>query len=548
MSSPSSPGKVPASPPAVVVAVPASTPAAPGKIAIPSLAASSPPLAVPKPVPGKLMIKTPEPAPLAQEKKRPSVLEGLEKPRDMKSLMEKVAAGMKKSAPEEEQQHVVEPAAAEEESVGQPQDDAGSAAATAAATTAAAAAADGEHKQQEEGGETQPVHRKSVAEEDVNPAKSDDGAAAAAAAAAPSLHQEPDAAAEERPTEPEEIPVPRPTIRGPNFAMEAMKIRQAQMNNRKSARAPAASRAEQELDAAVNEDAAPQKHTSVQAGVLDNQAALSKPKIAAKRRAPKMQEMSKLLPKAEIDRMTHENTFRMSVDGAATGSNVLWVHATSQIERNMWVEILSSAIQRLSMKRDLEDAQRSDMLRSLECQMALEEFLKTNATTYAGFLEKLSMKSHRNWKKRYFELNDQGQVLYYDNEKSKKSKHTLQLSHLSVVASADGTRLNGPIVMATGASASAEAGELCVGVCARGWLTQRTQAGQHCRVRRPGRDGGLEHHRGAHPRQRPAGGAGEDGAHRAHGRPGRRGAGRRGGWRWRGRQRRVWQSRGGPRV
>jgi len=159
--------------------------------------------------------------------------------------------------------------------------------------------------------------------------------------------------------------------------------------------------------------------------------------------------------------MTSDFTFRVSVDGSTSGSNVLWVHATSKFERDHWVETLGAAIHRLGMRRDLEQAQKTDMMSALGCQMALEEFLKSNVTTYSGFLEKLSMKSHRNWKKRYFELNDQGQLLYFDNEKSKKATHTMQLSYMSVVSSADGERLNGPLVLNTGKLADdAAPGEL----------------------------------------------------------------------------------------
>jgi len=187
---------------------------------------------------------------------------------------------------------------------------------------------------------------------------------------------------------------------------------------------------------------------------------MSRPKIAAKRRAPKVQEVSKLLPKAEIDRMTSDFTLRISMDGSTSGPNVLWVHATSQFEREHWVDTLSAAVHRLGMQRDLEQAQKTDMMSALACQMALEDFLRANTTTYAGFLEKLSMKSHRNWKKRYFELNDKGQLMYFDNENAKKAKQTLQLTVNSVVSSADGQKLNGPIVVNTGAAASEEPGQL----------------------------------------------------------------------------------------
>jgi len=230
---------------------------------------------------------------------------------------------------------------------------------------------------------------------------------------------------------------------GVNFALEAMKIRQAQLGR---------------VDTSQHDDNDDHPRGSVRiSGRLDHTAALSKPKMHG-RRAPKVQEVGKLLPK-EIDKMTHDWTFRVMIDNKP--ANVLVVHATSQFERDHWVATLSANVHLLGLQRTLEVAQKQDMMSALQAQLNLDAFKGDNKVTYSGFLEKLSMKSQRNWKKRWFQLTEKGELMYFDNENSKKPKQTLSLTYLSVITGADGIRLDAPLVINTGAShqASSESGD-----------------------------------------------------------------------------------------
>ena len=245
---------------------------------------------------------------------------------------------------------------------------------------------------------------------------------------------------EEKQHEPLQIRLPP---QGINFALEAVKIRQAQLGKVPMSREQSSNL----LDEPTGR-ASVRMSGRLDPGKLDHSAALSKPKMAG-RRAPKVQQVGKLLPKAEIDKTTHENTFKVLITGL-TSSDKLIVHATSQFERDHWVHTINANIYMLNLKHDLEQAQKRDMMSALQAQIKLEQFLSDNTVTYSGFLEKLSMKSQRNWKKRWFELTEKGELRYFENENSKKPKQVLQLSYLTVVTSADGERLDAPLVIKTG--------------------------------------------------------------------------------------------------
>src|SRR6185312_10637814 len=149
-----------------------------------------------------------------------------------------------------------------------------------------------------------------------------------------------------------QIQIVRPPA-GVNFALEAMKLRQAQM-----AKAGVAPPPPEELSTPE------EGRASVRiSGRLDHSAVLSKPKMAG-RRAPKIQEVGKMLPKTEIDRMTHDFTFRVLIDGPKS-SDVLIVHATSQFEKDHWVATLGANVYMLGLKHELEMAQKRDMMSAL---------------------------------------------------------------------------------------------------------------------------------------------------------------------------------------
>lgn len=261
-----------------------------------------------------------------------------------------------------------------------------------------------------------------------------------------------DAAKEEAPA-PAPEPEPEPQIQivrppaGINFALEAMKIRQAQLEKKGIVFAP-------QEEQSANEEGRASVRIS---GRLDHSAVMSKPRMAG-RRAPKVQEVGKLLPKTDIDRMTHDWTFRVLVNGSDKGE-VLIVHATSQFEKEHWVATIGANVYMLSLKYELEQAQKRDMMSALQAQLNLEAFLSDNKVTYSGFLEKVSMKSQRNWKKRWFDLTDKGELRYFENENSKKPNNTLQLTYLTKITAADGTRLDAPLVINTGATEKAEESE-----------------------------------------------------------------------------------------
>ena len=253
------------------------------KAAAPAPVASPPPAAAKQP-PGKLVIKAPESAKPVE--KRPSVLEGMGQPRDMKSLMEKVAAGMKKQAPA-----TAAPSASEGDVDGEGKPAEESPELASPQDEKVKADDDAAEKPKVEAGETGELPQQDM------PAASEEGESPTAPPASTETEQgeatktvqfEEDAgifASVEAP--------PRPTVRGPNFALEAMKIRQAQMENRKSTRgggdAPRAALAhhssklamhvaEVEAEAALAAAEVPEPQ-ALPAGTLDNNAALTKPKV-----------------------------------------------------------------------------------------------------------------------------------------------------------------------------------------------------------------------------------------------------------------------------
>lgn len=120
----------------------------------------------------------------------------------------------------------------------------------------------------------------------------------------------------------------------------------------------------------------------------------------------------------EKDKAYHQNTFKVSLDG--TKKRLLYLHATSKVERDQWIETLGAAIMAIEFRKNLEKAQKTDMLAAMRCQGELETFLENNVVVYAGFLEKLSIKSQRNWKVRWFELTVKGELKYSADDTSKK--------------------------------------------------------------------------------------------------------------------------------
>ena len=196
-------------------------------------------------------------------------------------------------------------------------------------------------------------------------------------------------------------------------------------------------------------------------GALDNSAALSRARIQpGRRRAPSVMPPRQALPEAVDvrDRAKHPFTFRVSLDGSLVGPNVLWVHATSQVERDHWVETLGAAVHALELKRRLEAAQKVDMMAALRAKSALDAFVASHRVTYEGFLEKLSLKSNRNWKRRFFELTEEGELRYSESDRSKAPKHKLKLSFATVIFDVNGTRTNAPVQYESVASPAAGAG------------------------------------------------------------------------------------------
>ena len=171
---------------------------------------------------------------------------------------------------------------------------------------------------------------------------------------------------------------------------------------------------------------------------------MSRPSITARRRAPKRMDVGKMLPPPEIgDKTTHEFSFRVETGDASR--TVLVMHASSLIEKDKWVQCLANAIYVRRLQHDLEVAQRVDMMSALEAQVAKESYETGHESTYAGYLEKLSIKSQRNWKKRYFELDKNGKLSYFANESSKKAIFTLDLTHFSVVKDSMGHRVEAEV-------------------------------------------------------------------------------------------------------
>lgn len=188
-------------------------------------------------------------------------------------------------------------------------------------------------------------------------------------------------------------------------------------------------------------------------GEIDNSATLARPKIAAKRQQPTRKTIGKILPPEEIkDRKMHENSFQLD---NGTGTTII-LHASSVFERNKWVICLANAVYAVKLKYDLEQAQKSDMKAAIQCQLALEAYLHEHETTYQGYLEKLSVKSQRNWKKRFFELKD-GQLIYFSDESSKRGKATIVLSRFAAVKDTDGKSIeHEPVLTSPPPAASKE--------------------------------------------------------------------------------------------
>ncbi|KAH9245916.1 hypothetical protein BASA81_016556 [Batrachochytrium salamandrivorans] len=249
-------------------------------------------------------------------------------------------------------------------------------------------------------------------------------------------------------TEKEEVAIKeelhiRPPPMGVNFALEAVKKRQAQLGITPDSVS---------LLPSSNEDVFGNggvMRGSVRGSTrLDHTAALSKPKMT-RRRAPKIQEVGKALAKsAEVDKMEDDCTFKILLGGLQSApESTLIVHSTSLFERDHWVSTLNANIHAQMLKNDLVNAQKVDMMSALQAQVNLETFMNDNETAYSGFLEKLSMKSQRNWKKRWFTLNDRGELNYYDSDVAKKPKQMLAVTYLTVLTSMQGQRLDAPLVI-----------------------------------------------------------------------------------------------------
>ncbi|KAH9257329.1 hypothetical protein BASA81_004486 [Batrachochytrium salamandrivorans] len=159
---------------------------------------------------------------------------------------------------------------------------------------------------------------------------------------------------------------------------------------------------------------------------LDNTVQLAKPTVpSGRRRKPSMMPGTLLhQPAMELDRVDSECTFKAKFEDG----QVICMHASSVLERDAWVNTLCNLVQFLELHRLLQVAQKIDMQSAMQCQLDIEHFsLQNHSLEYAGFLEKLSIKSQRNWKKRWFELSPKGEFKYSSDDKSKKPKHQFQL-------------------------------------------------------------------------------------------------------------------------
>uniref|UniRef100_A0A7S2WQS7 Uncharacterized protein n=1 Tax=Mucochytrium quahogii TaxID=96639 RepID=A0A7S2WQS7_9STRA len=164
-----------------------------------------------------------------------------------------------------------------------------------------------------------------------------------------------------------------------------------------------------------------------------NHAVMSRPVMNRRRRPPKAL-VAKQVPKALLpakndkEKLTHDLTFK--VDDCT--DQVMTCHCTSASERDQWTSTIANVIHKKSLELKLKEAQRVDMMSALQAQAALENFMKVAEFEYAGFMEKLAVKSKRNWKKRYFVLKDD-KFTYYADSKMKKRLRVLKLTPDSVV-------------------------------------------------------------------------------------------------------------------
>jgi len=161
--------------------------------------------------------------------------------------------------------------------------------------------------------------------------------------------------------------------------------------------------------------------------------AMLRPVIAGprRRRPPPKQEEADLLPaSSDKEKFTHGLTFKF--DGG--NGTLLQFHCNSATERNQWIQRMSSAVHLEQVRCKLHEAQKQDMMKSLQAKAELENFMKTGDFQYEGYMEVVTeKKKKRKWKKKFVVLINQKILICSSRKKKRKPQTTIDISANSSV-------------------------------------------------------------------------------------------------------------------
>jgi hypothetical protein len=106
--------------------------------------------------------------------------------------------------------------------------------------------------------------------------------------------------------------------------------------------------------------------------------------------------------------------------------------------------VVLSAVRLLVLSHELELAKKAATVKlKRDASSRLEGFLSTNQTTHQGYLDKMSLRTPRTWRKRYFALFEGGQMGYFEDDKMKSApKHMFAICEDTVVLGADGKKFS----------------------------------------------------------------------------------------------------------